>query len=169
MVSKQLKWQGHTSYAACPVCGDIYGMSGNGGGSGGGSRRVGHRCYLHMKHFLRSWGQSEQCCPNEYYINRVPDEELIASHECTVPLNISRNVVTICDHENLESLKSFLLNEKAEWVWHHSDNEFHSEPKVLSNYLYYPHVDYRAQIEYIEELLMISIVIMITLIIDNTV
>lgn len=148
MVSKQLKWQGHTSYAACAICGDIYGMSGNGGGSGGGSRRVGHRCYLDIKHFLRSWGQSEQCCPPGYYSNRVPDIELKASHECTVPLNICRDVKRICDNENLESVKSFMLDKNATWVWHHSDTEFHSEPKVLLNYLYYPHVDYRAQIEY---------------------
>jgi hypothetical protein len=142
MVTKQLKVEGHTSYAPCPICGNINGISGNGGAVGGGSKRIGHRCFLSWKHFLRSWGQSETCCPRGFYEDHKPVKKIDATHPCTIPLNISDDVDQICDNGNLNNVKSFLNQKDSRFVWHHND---YADITSLRNYVYYNHADYRPQ------------------------
>jgi hypothetical protein len=114
---------------------------------------IGCRNLSDLKHFCRHIGQSQKCCPPNYYIHgkqqdcfdvleyENPDD--IEVNEILLPVRIAGSFV-ICDKNNSLNLSTGLRNKNNQWVWHHPEYD----PKIFRNDLYYHHCDYRPKIEY---------------------
>jgi hypothetical protein len=142
----ELKVQGAGSYSGCPFC-DL----------GRGMYRLdslpkihfpGHRVMLEDDHFLRSFGQSGNCCPAKYYDN-LSDEAMpgmtqesrreifqsIISPENATPgrASLFKKKFEPCDRDEREinTLRSTLTHvEKTnKYVFHHS---YYSDMNVFA-------------------------------------
>jgi hypothetical protein len=97
---------------------------------------------------------SKKCCPEDYYKHSPPDNTLRGCFEVIdnskivkkkktlnnmlVPLG---NKFHICDTNNTERVRDFLLNPDSRWDWYHNDPEFNMH--IFENDLYFHNCDYR--------------------------
>jgi hypothetical protein len=91
---------------------------------------IGSRMMSDLKHFLRHIGQSQKCCPPNYYIHgkqndcfdvleyENPDD--IEVNEILLPSRIAGPFV-ICDQKNSHNLSVGLRKKDNQWVWHHPE------------------------------------------------
>ncbi len=178
--------QGTGSYAGCFLC-----NIGRGFQLGGQSKHVpilGHRAVLEKEHVLRMIGQSQNCCPENYYkknnesnykvdkgisdtdedSNSESDDDL-NTNVSSVDNNICKEVKclkfdslkSINDYKNkltclklsdskLAEFMKYMRGESEikEWIWYHGYSKRKFNYKNFLDALWYPHCDYRNQINY---------------------
>lgn len=153
-----LRVQASGSLAGCPFCRLINGSRKKWSGS---VFFAGHRRLLPLQHFLRSRGQSQQCCPEGFYSADAP-----ASLELMTPVSHNwdggvglgcndlhnerkplENLRLCCSSASSTTVKNFLRNAKdnTSFIWYH-DSKY--KPNDFMGSLYYYHMDYRDQVPY---------------------
>lgn len=120
----------------------------------------GHRILLIIEHYLRSFGQSEQCCNREYYHNDKKDviidsfilpevknktmikPERFKFKNYNLDPQRERNENWVCNQEQYDKYRKFYKDKSTnKYVTH--NNKYKLE--VFEKYLYYHHCDYRKQ------------------------
>lgn len=153
-----LRVQASGSLAGCPFCRLVTGSRRKWSGS---VFYAGHRRLLDVKHFLRSRGQSQQCCPEEFYSANAPVSldlmpRVSANWDKAIGLGFDNKdherrvstLVHLCTTSAAKSttIRNFLRSsrEVSPFVWHHQTYQ----PIDFVDDLYYYHMDYRDQVDY---------------------
>lgn len=150
-LGQELNVQKTGSYAGCPLC--PY-------GKGHFRRGINHitygnfRKFLSPSHFLRTRGNSMQCCPREYWRGKETfntptttnvsqlNTKIMNLNELPRVLNFKTKIVSCNpDDEQKAAIDYFRLasnlNNSAPYDWYH-DETFHNK-NDFSSYLHYPH------------------------------
>jgi hypothetical protein len=153
-----LRVQASGSLAGCPFCRLVTGSRKNWAGT---VNFTGHRYLLPLNHFLRSRGQSQQCCPIGYYSINAPaslyDLQKV-SHDPPLDRGIGlgfhndyeRKLSNLqplcCNAADTAVVKEFLRSSRDAFPfrWYHRN----FLPEDFKGSLYYHHLDYREQKEY---------------------
>jgi hypothetical protein len=113
----------------------------------------GTRNRLETYHALRYLGQSQKCCPSEYYKNVkvVTDSYLLCENDETEESMVMCKYITkdkcnnrdfrVCDYKNIDGIRAFLKNDNAKHIWYHENTPY--KVSYFVSDLYYHHADYR--------------------------
>jgi hypothetical protein len=118
---------------------------------------IGHRELVSLRHYLRNFGMSRKCCHPDYYkhsvysaadtINHFFEHIDAASDGKKKKKNLNNMKIPsgdkfiICDKNNTEHLREFLLDADSNWDWYHVEPEF--DMHIFENDLYFHNCDYR--------------------------
>jgi hypothetical protein len=164
-IGKELHVQEVNSLIGCPFCRGFYGTYRH-----DLNKTVygGNRGALPQNHFFRFIGQSQVCCPPNYYnnfdnidnniefFNNIKTNKLDSIKTGKREKNIikSNRLIKVNDQicscidktfENNEAIKKFYLDDNTEYIWFHPVLKF-DMPKFARNTLYFTHCDLRPQI-----------------------
>lgn len=154
-----LRVQASGSLAGCPFCRLVTGSRKNWAGT---VNFTGHRYLLPYNHFLRSRGQTQQCCPAGFYTANAPlnlDELERVTNEPPLVRGVGlgcnnleyerklSNLRTLCcNTEDSTAVKEFLRSSRdtLPFRWYHKT----FQPVDFIGSLYYHFMDYRGEMKY---------------------
>jgi len=101
---------------------------------------IGHRQHLDLRHPLRHIGQSEKCCPPNYYLkNNNEGFEIIRNYGGTVKHMLDIKKYHVCDNNHVNDIAQYLYQFKEKWKLLHINYLF----IAFKNDLWYHNCDYR--------------------------
>jgi len=101
---------------------------------------IGHRQHLDLRHPLRYVGQSQKCCPPNYYaMHENKAFEIIHNYSGTVKYMSDITKFHVCDNKNINHIAQYLYKPKEKWKLHHINYKFIG----FENDLWYHNCDYR--------------------------
>ena len=108
---------------------------------------AGHRRFLPLTHFLRSIGQSQQCCPVDYYNNKLDKVRESYFDEETINKNPQPTPKRLIDVKEINRLNKCCGTQEitfnSEFIYYNG-----KEVADLIASLYFHHMDFRAVVEY---------------------
>jgi hypothetical protein len=132
-----LKIQSAGSLAGCFIC-----NAGIGQYNLGKVTFCGSRNNLHWKHKLRFFGQTQKCCPIDYYKKQVKQTDFDFIKTDGSPNCLEwKNLNTLCDISLRDTYQEWFNSNS--YTWFHKGYE-----NVFDGFLYYPHCDFRPMIKH---------------------
>jgi hypothetical protein len=101
---------------------------------------IGHRQHLDLRHYCRHVGQSQNCCPPNYYKPYEKNAfEFVSNDDNTVKMMTKNNKFPICDTKNKDLIVEYIGNLNEEWKFYHT--AYYTQD--FENDLWYHNCDYR--------------------------